>query len=83
MKYKTIFVDAPTVKSKANWGMSIEVTNGDQLARDVDAAILEKDFEGFELFQVIPVNSSAVFASAYPASLTAGVLLIFKQKSND
>lgn len=80
MKYKTIFVDAPTVKIKTTWGMSLEETNGDQLARDVDAAILEKEFEGYELCEAMPINSSVIYASAYPANRTSGVLLIFKQK---
>jgi len=80
MKYKTIFVDAPTLKNKATWGMSIEETNGDQLARDVDAAILEKEHEGYELSQAMPVVSPKIYATSYPYSHTSGVLLIFKQK---
>ena len=56
MSYKTIFIDTPTVKTKATWGMSIQEANGDQLSRDVDAAILEKDHEGFELVQSMPIQ---------------------------
>ena len=81
MSYKTIFIDTPTVKTKATWGMSIQEANGDQLSRDVDAAILEKDHEGFELVQSMPIQSAMVYASTYPYSYTAGILLIFKQKT--
>ena len=80
MKYKTIFVDAPTVKSKGAWGMSLEEPNGDQLARDVDAAIFEKAQEGYEVCQSMPIISSKVYSTTYPYSYTSGVLLIFKQK---
>lgn len=81
MKYKTIFVDAATSKYKATFGMSIEETNGDQLARDIQATILENEMEGFELTQSMPVTSSKIYSSTYPYSLTTGVILIFKQKN--
>lgn len=80
MKYKTIFVDAPMVKSKSTWGMSIDEPNGDQFARYVDAAIEEKELEGYELSHTVPVNSSKILAASYPYSQTTGVLLIFKKK---
>lgn len=81
MKYKTIFVDAATAKIKATFGMTLEEVNGDQLARDVQATILENDLEGFELVNSMPITSSKVYSSTYPYSLTTGVLLIFKQKN--
>ena len=81
MRYKTIFVDAATAKYKATFGMSIEETNGDQLARDVQATILENDLAGFELINSMPITSSKVYSSTYPYSLTTGVMLIFKQKN--
>ncbi|MBI5915968.1 MAG: hypothetical protein HY842_11360 [Bacteroidetes bacterium] len=80
MRYKTIFVDAPTAANKGAFGVTMHETNGDQLARDVQAAILEKDSEGYELFQSMPVTSSLIYSSAYPYSFTTGVVLIFKQK---
>ncbi len=79
MSYKTLFIDTPTVKSKATWGMTIQDANGDQLARDVDAAILEKEHEGYELVQSMPIQSAMIYASSYPYSYTSGILLIFKQ----
>ncbi len=80
MKYKTIFVDAATVKTKATWGMSLEEPNGDQLARDVDAAILEKEQEGYELKEAMPINAPKIYAASYPFTHTSGILLIFKLK---
>lgn len=80
MKYKTMFIDTPTVKNKVVFGMTMHETNGDQLARDVDAAILEKEQEGYELLEAMPVTSSMIYSSTYPYSFTSGVLLIFKQK---
>ncbi len=81
MNYKTIFVDAATSKLKATFGMSIEEANGDQLARDVQATILENDLAGFELLSSTPVTSSKVYSSTYPYAITTGVILIFKQKN--
>ncbi len=81
MKYKTIFVDATTVKGKSAWGVSIEETNGDQLARDIQAAILENDLDGFELMSSMPVTSSKTISGAYAYSFTAGAILMFKQKN--
>jgi hypothetical protein len=79
MKYKTMFIDAPTVKNKGVFGMSMQEPNGDQLARDVDAAILEKVQNGYELAGAMPVTSSMIYSSTYPYSFTSGVLLIFKK----
>ena len=80
MKYKTMFIDAPTIKNKGTFGMSMYETNGDQLARDVDAAISEKELEGYELIEAMPVSSSLIYSSTYPYSFTSGVLLIFKKR---
>lgn len=80
MKYKTMFIDAPTLKNKAVFGMSIHEPNGDQFARDVEAAIFEKEGEGYELLEAMPVTSSKMYSSTYLYSFTSGVLLIFKQK---
>jgi len=81
MNYKTIFVDAPLAKGKSAWGVSVEETNGDQLARDVQATILENDLGGYELIQTVPVTSSKTFSGAYAYSLTTGVVLIFKKRN--
>ena len=51
--------------------------NGDQLARDVQAAIIEKVTQGFGLFSTTPIQSN--YQSVYPH--TTGVLLIFKKEA--
>lgn len=76
-----MFIDAQTTKSKGAFGMSINEINGDQLARDVDAAIQEKGNEGYDLCQSMPITSSLIYSSTYPYTITSGVLLIFKQKN--
>lgn len=81
MNYKTIFVDAPVAKSKSSWGITMEETNGDQLARDIQATILENDLAGYELIQSMPVTSSKTFSGAYAYALTTGVVLIFKKRN--
>ena len=81
MKYKTIFVDAAMINGKSSWGVTIEETNGDQLARDIQATILENDLDGFELMQSMPITSSKTISGAYAYASTSGILLIFKQKT--
>lgn len=81
MNYKTIFVDSPLAKGKSSWGITMEETNGDQLARDIQATILENDLGGYELTQSIPVTSSKTISGAYAYSMTTGVILIFKKRN--
>ncbi len=81
MQYKTVFIDAPMLKGKSAWGMSIDQPNGDQLTRDTDAAIFEKSQEGYELCQAMPVTSAGLYASSQPYSFTSGIMLIFKKHS--
>ncbi len=78
MEFKTIFVDSQKVKTsifKNDWEI-----NGDQLARDTDAAILEMGQQGFEPNQVMPVTSSKVVSGTLSQNYTEGVLLIFKKE---
>ena len=46
MNYKTMFIDAPQIKEKQGMGTTIATINGDQLSRDLNAAIHEKEREG-------------------------------------
>ncbi len=66
-------------KAKGTWGISFEEPNGDQLARDIQAVILENVMAGLELMQSLPVTSSRTISGAYAYSFTSGVILIFKQ----
>lgn len=80
MSHKTMFIDAPLVKEKKTFGGGLPVVNGDQFARLIDAAILEKEGEGYELVSSMPVHSSDVHMSSFAYGYTSGVLLIFKKK---
>ncbi|KAA3635857.1 MAG: hypothetical protein DWQ02_09190 [Bacteroidetes bacterium] len=71
--YLTIFVEAErTNPSKLMADYSI---NGDQLARDVQAAIVEYSKKGYQLDQV-----QAVTSAQSTVSYTQGMLLVFKNK---
>lgn len=59
----------------------MQEVNGDQLARDVNAAIEEAGREGYELQQTVPVHSSMIYMSSYPYSFTSGILLVFRKMS--
>lgn len=75
-----MFVDAPLVKEKKLLGTSLAVVNGDQLSRDVDAAVNEKVKEGYELVTMLPIHSSRVgMGGSFSYGMTTGVLLTFKK----
>jgi len=78
VKYKTLFIDATFIKPSSKWVGSTQI-NGDQLARDIDAAILEMEGKGYELINSLPVTSSKIYMSSYPFCYTEGITLIFKQ----
>ena len=80
MTHKTMFIDAPLVKEKKGMGANLFTVNGDQFARDIDAAILEKEKEGFELINTMPVHSSKPVMGSFAYGYTSGVLLTFKKK---
>ncbi len=69
--YLTIFVEAERINP--NKLMGDYSINGDQLARDVQAAIIEYSKKGYKLDQIQGVNSSL---STY--SFTQGMILVFK-----
>ena len=68
--YKTIFVTAEIVKSMVRYE-----PNGDQLARDVQATLVEMSQKGYELVSSSTINSNYQTT----ASHTSGVILIFKK----
>ncbi len=70
--YKTIFIASEIVKAAMK--MKYE-PNGDQLARDVQATLVEMHHKGYELVSSNTVNSN--HQSTY--SHTSGMLLIFKK----
>ena len=80
MNSTTMFIDAPTTKEKY-FGSSMIIVNGDQLARDINAAVAEKENEGFELLSAVPIHSSKQLMGSFAYGLTSGVLLTFKKKN--
>ncbi len=80
MSYKTMFIDAPLTKEKQGIGIHLMVVNGDQFARDIDAAVHEKEREGYELLNSMPIESSKSVMGSYTYSFTSGIMLIFKKK---
>lgn len=71
--YLTIFVEAERVNpSKFSTDYAI---NGDQLARDVQASIIEYSKKGYKLDQIQGVNSAQS-----TVSYTQGMLLVFKNE---
>ncbi len=80
MSYKTMFVDAPLIKEKQGIGVHLMVVNGDQFARDIDAAVHEKAREGYELMNSMPIESSKSVMGSYTYNFTSGIMLIFKKE---
>lgn len=78
--YRTAFVETQETVSKGMFKRSTMTVNGDNLARDVQALVMEMAAEGFLLKSSTPVQSSGVYMSSYPYSYTSGVLLVFEQK---
>lgn len=76
-----MFIDAPMVKEKQGMGVHLMVVNGDQFARNIDAAIHEKEREGYMLINSMPVHSSKSVMGSYTYSFTSGVMLVFKKQS--
>ncbi len=70
--YKTLFIRSEIVTKKV-LSMTYE-PNGDQLARDVQAALMEQADKGYELVTTTPIEAN--YQSSYPHTL--GVMLIFK-----
>ena len=71
-EYKTIFITAEIIKAAMK--MKYE-PNGDQLARDIQAALIEMTHKGYELVSSNTINSN--HQSTY--SHTSGMMLIFKK----
>lgn len=76
-KYKTIFIDTSDAKVGSMMRSITKKINGDELARDVQAALIEAESQGFKLIQMSPVTSSLSNNRTY----TEGMLLVFEQKN--
>ncbi len=74
--YKTIFVDAHKGKKTSVWKPPTLI-DGPQLARDVQAAIVELEMEGYRLFKMESVMGNVMHGGAHK-SKTEGMLLVFE-----
>ena len=68
MEYKTIFIDSQNSKK----GTLAPIINGDNMAREMQAALNQMHTEGFTFFNSIEVNSSV-------NTMMEGVILIFRR----
>jgi hypothetical protein len=81
--YKTLYIPAPEIKSKSAFSTGLSDFNGDQLARDVQAALLEMASEGYTLHTTTAVHTSRMYMGSTAYSLTDGILLIFEKKNTE
>lgn len=77
--YKTKFIPVEEVKPKSAFSTLLPEINGDQLARDVQAILLEMEDEGYKLHTMTPVQSGKLYMSSFAYSYTDGVLLVFEK----
>lgn len=77
--YKTLYIPSSAIKPKSSFSGALPEINGDQLARDVQATLVEMENEGYRLHSMSPVQSAKLHMSAYTYSFTDGILLIFEK----
>ncbi len=77
--YKTIYIPTPETKPKSMFSAQIPELNGDQLARDVQATLIEQEAEGYYLYSITPVQSGRLYMSSMVYSHTDGVLMVFRK----
>lgn len=77
--YKTLYIPTAEVKPKSAFSGMIPEANGDELARDIEAALVEMEAAGYKLHTMTPVTSSKMYMSAYVYGYTEGVLLVFEK----
>ena len=73
--YRTIFVESTEANNRGILKDHRREINGDQLARDVQAAILEQEQDKMELISTSPITSTLTNGRVF----TQGVLLIFRR----
>ncbi|MFN7118126.1 MAG: hypothetical protein ACK4TA_15105 [Saprospiraceae bacterium] len=77
--YKTLFIPSSEIKPKSAFSTALPEVNGDQLTRDVQAALVEMENEGYKLHSMSPVQSAKLYMSSFAYSYTDGILLIFEK----
>ena len=75
--YKTLYIPTDATKPKSSFSSALPEVNGDQLSRDVQAAL--EEMEGYRLHSMSPVQSTKLYLSTYLYGFTDGILLIFEK----
>ena len=78
MKYKTMYINAPILKFRVS-GFPAREIDGLQFSKDIEAAIWEKEKEGYDLFSMNTVHSGKPKEGISQHGVTAGMLLTFKK----
>ncbi len=73
--YTSLFITTPKIDGKKIHKNYEYVANGVEMTRDIQATIMKMSDEGFDLFQTIPITSTAYYGRTY----TEGVTLIFRK----
>lgn len=78
IEYKTAFIESTFVKTSI-WEVA-KTVNGDDLARNMEAILIEMTLKGYELKTITPISScSTTSGGAVVQGYTQGVLLIFQK----
>ena len=77
-----MFIDAPIIKVKVA-GFHHKETDGLQFSKNIEAAILEKEHEGYELFSINPVHAGKASEGIIQHGITIGMILTFKKMTNE
>ena len=78
MQYKTMFIDAPIIKVKSG-GINYREIDGLQFSKKIEAAIWEKQAEGFEFVDMHPITSPKPSEKVMSYSITTGMILNFRK----
>lgn len=78
-KYKTIYIHTEKASKESIWRLGPTV-NGDQLARDVQAAIESMELDEYKLYSVTPIVATITREAGDTVPTTEGVMLIFEKE---
>ena len=77
--YHSVFVSAPSFKTKGGLKNYTHEIDGVEFTRDVQKTINEMSENGYQLFQNIPLISTKYHGKTY----TEGVTLLFRKEINN
>ncbi len=77
-----MFIDAPILKFKVS-GFPAREIDGLQFSKNIEAAIWEKEKEGYELFSMNPIHSGKPKEGISTHGITSGMILTFKINNRD